>query len=542
MLAGKTVRHPFGEEEVGTAAERPWIATADRIDRPRRQRAQLKEPDGVDPARRNVRLLRAERIGQEHAGARHDLRRGATSLRRIAFELCPPVSRAGSEAEGRIGQRPVAGHQHRTENDDEEPAFDGWDHHRNLRLPSRSVRSARPGILPGLSNPNRHANRPTRSSNGFCRCRKGRSSISWPRSNGKGRRNTRRCSTKSAEQALCECASTANRTASTIRRTIDHRRKHRVEVIVDRNVVRTNHADAYRRGGGTSTRLWARELCTSPMSNTEIDETKWKVERFSQHLACDNCGRSYEALNPHNFSFNSPLGWCPSCEGLGVQHGANTGPAPPRSEPLDSRWSDRRLASPGRIESIPRFRRGDCPARRDFARCRRLRSCQPQHQRAILHGTAETGFRIKGNWRSIRFQYKGLYPAIDEASRVSFVYRQRLEHLVDEVPCSDLWRLTAPRSMPPPSACRPNARPACRPASRGTLQFFKDLKLTKQQRQVAGELLREITQPPAIPGRRRSGLSDPIAAGPDAVRRGSAADSPGESDRQRLDGCSLCAG
>src|SRR5262249_60355352 len=52
-------------------------------------------------------------------------------------------------------------------------------------------------------------------------------------------------------------------------------------------------------------------------------ESDWKVERFSQHMACDRCGRSFEPLNPHNFSFNSPLGWCPTCEGLGVQKGAN---------------------------------------------------------------------------------------------------------------------------------------------------------------------------------------------------------------------------
>ena len=57
--------------------------------------------------------------------------------------------------------------------------------------------------------------------------------------------------------------------------------------------------------------------------DTEKDESQWKIEKFSQHLACDQCGRSYEALNPHHFSFNSPLGWCPACEGLGVQHGAN---------------------------------------------------------------------------------------------------------------------------------------------------------------------------------------------------------------------------
>jgi excinuclease ABC subunit A len=40
-------------------------------------------------------------------------------------------------------------------------------------------------------------------------------------------------------------------------------------------------------------------------------------------LACHGCGRSFEPLNPHHFSFNSPLGWCPTCEGLGVQKGAS---------------------------------------------------------------------------------------------------------------------------------------------------------------------------------------------------------------------------
>ncbi|MGC4006274.1 MAG: hypothetical protein QM811_25410 [Pirellulales bacterium] len=40
-------------------------------------------------------------------------------------------------------------------------------------------------------------------------------------------------------------------------------------------------------------------------------------------MACKSCGRSFERLAPHNFSFNSSLGWCPTCEGLGTQLGAN---------------------------------------------------------------------------------------------------------------------------------------------------------------------------------------------------------------------------
>src|SRR5262249_50187581 len=54
-----------------------------------------------------------------------------------------------------------------------------------------------------------------------------------------------------------------------------------------------------------------------------VSEPKWPTEIHSQHFACDRCGRSFEPLTPHSFSFNSPLGWCTACEGLGVQAGAN---------------------------------------------------------------------------------------------------------------------------------------------------------------------------------------------------------------------------
>ena len=47
--------------------------------------------------------------------------------------------------------------------------------------------------------------------------------------------------------------------------------------------------------------------------------------------------RTFEELSPQNFSFNSPLGWCPACEGLGVERGTNQAVliASPQSSLLD---------------------------------------------------------------------------------------------------------------------------------------------------------------------------------------------------------------
>ncbi len=62
-------------------------------------------------------------------------------------------------------------------------------------------------------------------------------------------------------------------------------------------------------------------------ADDKLPEEKWNVDIHSKHMSCGECGRSFEPLGPHNFSFNSALGWCTTCEGLGVQTTARTGGA-----------------------------------------------------------------------------------------------------------------------------------------------------------------------------------------------------------------------
>src|SRR3954451_7771508 len=271
---------------------------------------------------------------------------------------------------------------------------------------------------------------------------------------------------------------------------IDHRREHRVEEILDRNVVRPNTRTRIAEAVEQALSLGKGVMHVAHV-DADLAETKWKVERFSQHLACDNCGRSYEALNPHNFSFNSPLGWCPACEGLGVQHGANT--ALLLRDPTLSIRAGAIAAWPA-LDGSNRFLQfAEAIARHaGFSLDTPFVELAPQYQRAILHGTGEDWIPLaKGG--SVRFQYKGLYPAIDEASRVSFAYRQRLEHLVDEVPCATCHgsRLRADAAAVR-FADQTVGQLSDWPVG-NTLAFFKDLKLSKRDRQVAGELLREIT-------------------------------------------------
>src|SRR5262249_166229 len=139
---------------------------------------------------------------------------------------------------------------------------------------------------------------------------------------------------------------------------------------------------------------------------------------------------------------------------------------------------------------------------------------EPAHQRAILHGTDEAWIpldpveatpgsggrrpsssarqrKAASAGRTIRFQYKGLFPAIDEASRVSFVYRHKLDHLVNEVACSTCG---GSRLRDDAGACPFQGRTLgelCSLPLGRALAVFKGLKLTKDQRPVGGEVLPE---------------------------------------------------
>jgi excinuclease ABC subunit A len=91
--------------------------------------------------------------------------------------------------------------------------------------------------------------------------------------------------------------------------TLDRRRNHTIEVVVDRLVIKPGVETRLESSIVTATKL-AEGLVIVAVVNGE--------ERlYSQKLACPNCGASVPQLEPRSFSFNSPFGACETCNGLG---------------------------------------------------------------------------------------------------------------------------------------------------------------------------------------------------------------------------------
>ena len=86
--------------------------------------------------------------------------------------------------------------------------------------------------------------------------------------------------------------------------------RHDIDIVIDRIALKED----------SRSRVYeACELASEWSNGYILVVTNEKERLFSEHNACDECGFSVPKLEPRLFSFNSPLGCCPTCNGLGIK-------------------------------------------------------------------------------------------------------------------------------------------------------------------------------------------------------------------------------
>jgi excinuclease ABC subunit A len=88
--------------------------------------------------------------------------------------------------------------------------------------------------------------------------------------------------------------------------------RHTIEAVVDRLSVEPDRRSRLTDSLETALRLTGGWVT--------VESAKGMSRAFSEQAACVRCGRSFPELHPRNFSFNSPYGACPTCQGLGFLH------------------------------------------------------------------------------------------------------------------------------------------------------------------------------------------------------------------------------
>ncbi len=92
---------------------------------------------------------------------------------------------------------------------------------------------------------------------------------------------------------------------------LDKQKKHTIEIVVDRLVMKQGETMARRLADSVETSLKLAGGLVGVLTDNG------KVSLYSEKLACIRCGVSYPEITPRVFSFNSPHGACPACDGIG---------------------------------------------------------------------------------------------------------------------------------------------------------------------------------------------------------------------------------
>ncbi len=103
--------------------------------------------------------------------------------------------------------------------------------------------------------------------------------------------------------------------------TLDKHKQHTIEIVVDRLVIKPGSMQRLADSLETVTRMSdGQVVVVADSGRSKVDEWLLSTQR-----ACVECGISYPEIAPRNFSFNSPHGACPRCQGIGTVGGDEEG-------------------------------------------------------------------------------------------------------------------------------------------------------------------------------------------------------------------------
>jgi excinuclease ABC subunit A len=99
---------------------------------------------------------------------------------------------------------------------------------------------------------------------------------------------------------------------------LDRYKVHEIEIVVDRLKIDANADGQKRLNDSIKTAMYHGDDVLMV-----LEQDSGEVRYFSRNLMCPTTGISYPNPEPNNFSFNSPKGACPTCNGIGALHQVN---------------------------------------------------------------------------------------------------------------------------------------------------------------------------------------------------------------------------
>ena len=307
---------------------------------------------------------------------------------------------------------------------------------------------------------------------------------------------------------------------------LDKNRKHTIEVVIDRLVIRE----------GLTRRLTDSVETAASLSGGLVQiscvDTGEELS-FSQNYACEDCGVSMPELSPRMFSFNNPFGACPHCSGLGTQIAADPDMIiPDRSMSILGGGIQASGWNTVRDDSIARMYFEALAKKYRFSLTQPISELPEDGLHAILYGTGEeklTMYYERGNGRGTLEQpFEGILPNLERrmSQTQSDAMRKELETCMTMVPCPVCHGERLSETSRAVTVGGLRIHEFCALPVSDALQFVNELKPEGSAAVIAAPILKEI--------RARLGFLQSVGLQYLTLGRAAATLSGGESQRIRL--------
>lgn len=272
---------------------------------------------------------------------------------------------------------------------------------------------------------------------------------------------------------------------------LEKQKKHNVEIVVDRLVVRGD----IRRRLADSIEI-ALHLADGIVMILNGDEEMV----FSRNYACDDCGISLEELSPRMFSFNNPLGACPRCSGIGLLKRVDPSLVLVSDElsVLEGAFCVSGWRAPDKEGSMANATFRALAKKYNFSLNVPVKKLPQEIIDIILYGTGSEEIEIEHEGKRGLSKYKATFEGVvnnlqrryDETD--SEWAKWDIEGLMREIPCNECKGKRLRRESLSVTVGGKNIDELCNLSVNKAKDFFGELKLNAQQTMIAEEILKEI--------------------------------------------------
>lgn len=274
---------------------------------------------------------------------------------------------------------------------------------------------------------------------------------------------------------------------------LDKNKKHNIEIVVDRLVVKE----------GIQKRLTdsienVLELAEGLMT---VDIENRKCMQFSQSFSCADCGISVDEIEPRSFSFNNPFGACPDCFGLGYKMEFDE----------DLMIPDKRLSIAEGAIQVMGWQSSSDKKSFSYAILHALskeykfdletpyKELPAEIRHMLIHGT--DGCEVKVHYKGQRGEgvydiaFEGLIKNVQRRYREtgSDTMKQQYEEFMRITPCQTCGGQRLKKTSLAVTVCDKNIYEITAMSIRNLYEFIQNMELTKQQNLIGEQVIKEIT-------------------------------------------------